>query len=117
MTLLGVRHPDFQVEAPFAVKINDLNLFHPALHVRGEIDIATAPRLAESVDKVLSWEPFDVVLDLSETTFMDASGITVIVAMRNRLGHSSMVIIRHPSPMICRLLNIVGVDKLVTINQ
>lgn len=115
--MLGLRPPDFRLEAPFAIRVNDLDLFHPALHVHGEIDIVTARRLAESVDMDLSWEPLDVVIDLSETTFMDASGITVIVGARNRLGHSSMVIIRHPSPMICRLLNIVGIDKVVTIER
>nr|WP_239521765.1 STAS domain-containing protein [Geodermatophilus sabuli] len=49
-------------------------LGRPAVRVRGELDIATAPRLAEAVDAQLATSPSSMVIDLTETTFMDSSG-------------------------------------------
>ena len=51
----------------------------PALRVRGELDIATSPRLAEAVTGVLGAGPTALVLDLSETTFLDSSGARQLV--------------------------------------
>jgi anti-sigma B factor antagonist len=49
-------------------------LGRPALRVRGELDIATSPQLAEAVDAVLAIEPRSMLVDLTETSFMDSSG-------------------------------------------
>jgi anti-anti-sigma factor len=49
-------------------------LGRPALRVRGELDIATAPQLAEAVDAVLATEPRSMVVDLTDTAFLDSSG-------------------------------------------
>lgn len=49
-------------------------LGRPALRVRGELDIATAPRLAEAVESQLSQQPLSLVVDLTDTTFLDSSG-------------------------------------------
>ncbi len=46
----------------------------PGLTVRGELDIATSPRLAEAVDAVLASAPDAFVVDLTPTAFMDSSG-------------------------------------------
>jgi anti-anti-sigma factor len=104
-------------ESTFTVQTDDREPLHPVVYVRGELDMATAPQLADSIAGVLSRIPSDVVLDLSDTTFMDASGITVIVRMRNHLGDSSRVIIRHPAPVIRRILKLVQIDTVVTIDR
>ena len=46
----------------------------PALTVRGELDLATAPQLAEAVDAQLAAGPQSFVVDLTHTVFMDSSG-------------------------------------------
>ena len=45
----------------------------PALRVRGELDIATAPQLGASVEAQLT-SARSLVVDLTETTFLDSSG-------------------------------------------
>jgi anti-anti-sigma factor len=47
---------------------------HPVLAVRGELDLLTAPVLADQVDKALSTRPPLLVVDLTGTTFLDSSG-------------------------------------------
>lgn len=46
----------------------------PALGVRGELDLATAPQLAEAVDVQLAAASRAFVVDLTHTVFMDSSG-------------------------------------------
>jgi len=46
----------------------------PALTVRGELDLSTAPVLAAAIDGELSPPPQALVLDLTHTSFMDSSG-------------------------------------------
>jgi anti-anti-sigma factor len=51
----------------------------PCLRVRGELDIATSPRLEQAVDAVLEVGPTALVVDLTETTFLDSSGARQLV--------------------------------------
>jgi anti-anti-sigma factor len=51
----------------------------PALRVRGELDIATSPLLAEAVTGVLEAGASSLVVDLTETTFLDSSGARQLV--------------------------------------
>jgi anti-anti-sigma factor len=56
--------------------------------VAGEIDLATAPDLSR---RVLEHRERDVVLDLSEVTFLDSSGISALVHAQQSLlasGHT-----------------------------
>ena len=55
-----------------------------ALTVRGELDITTAPRLAEAVESQLSQQPQSLVVDLTGTTFLDSSGARELVRTARR---------------------------------
>ena len=46
----------------------------PALTVRGDLDIATAPQLGQAVDALIAAHPDGVIVDLTPTTFLDSSG-------------------------------------------
>ena len=59
-------------------------LGRPALTVRGELDIATAPRLAQAVESQLSQQPQYLVVDLTDTTFMDSSGARQLARIARR---------------------------------
>ncbi|MGY1662266.1 STAS domain-containing protein [Geodermatophilus sp. SYSU D00705] len=54
-------------------------LGRPALRVRGELDLATAPQLGTAAESLLSQQPRSVVVDLTETTFLDSSGARQLV--------------------------------------
>ena len=61
-------------------------LGRPALTVRGELDIATAPRLAQAVESQLSQQPQSLVVDLTDTTFMDSSGARQLAHIARRVA-------------------------------
>ena len=78
----------------------------PALAVRGEIDMATAPqflcacnRLAAVADRL--------VIDFSEVTFIDSSGLKVLVAESQRSGVSA-VDVRNAPEGVVRTLQLTG---------
>jgi anti-anti-sigma factor len=52
-----------------------------AVTVRGEVDLATASDLESFVRSALGEAPDGVVLDLAELTFIDSSGLRVLVAL------------------------------------
>ncbi|TKJ28356.1 STAS domain-containing protein [Blastococcus sp. CCUG 61487] len=55
----------------------------PALTVRGELDLATAPRLEAAAAEVLDGSAGELVVDLTPTTFLDSSGArTLLVVAR-----------------------------------
>lgn len=56
----------------------------PALTVRGELDLATAPRLAEAADSLLDAGPPGIVVDLTPTVFLDSSGARTLIAVARR---------------------------------
>jgi anti-anti-sigma factor len=47
---------------------------YPVLHIRGELDMLTAPVLEQAVTTALEAAPPLLVLDLTPTTFLDSSG-------------------------------------------
>jgi anti-anti-sigma factor len=67
-------------------------LGRPALSVRGELDLATAPRLAEAVESQLSQQPQSLVVDLTDTTFLDSSGARELARIARRAAEESVAL-------------------------
>lgn len=81
------------------------------VEVRGEVDIATAPLLRAVLDTAVGRRPTRVEVDLSGTTFIDAHALTTLTAVRRRLAsrHAALVV-RDPSPVVVRLLELSGTE-------
>jgi anti-anti-sigma factor len=77
--------------------------------VRGELDLATAPQLEESL--VGAVEAGDeVVLDLRELEFMDSSGVRVLVVAHTRADGRFSLIPAAPTSPITKILAISGLE-------
>lgn len=84
------------------------------VHAAGELDLATAPQLAQTLREALCARL--VVLDLRELTFMDSSGVHVILdaARVARQASGRLILVRGPAH-IDRLLALTGVcDEVET---
>ena len=89
------------------VTIDEASEF-PVVSVVGEIDAATVPLLIERLDQIPDTTS-KVVIDLSETTFIDSSGLSALVACRKRLDVPNTVIQLVVSrPSIANLFAITG---------
>ncbi len=82
--------------------------------LRGEIDHHTARVFREEIDRALFREtPRSLTLDFSEITFMDSSGIGLIVGRLERAREiGATLTLSGLSQRLCRLLELSGVDRL-----
>lgn len=55
------------------------------LSVAGEVDLDTAPRIADAVDDALEVGALELWLDVSESEFMDSAGLQLLVETQLRL--------------------------------
>jgi anti-sigma B factor antagonist len=90
-----------------------------ATHVvslRGEIDALTAPRLGSRLFGLADEGKRGVVVDLSDVTFMDSTGIGVLLnAMTHFSGRHGELVLVCPSQMILRPFELAGVAKHLNI--
>lgn len=63
------------------------------IEASGELDIATAPRLQVAIDEVLGSQPGKVLLELRDVSFLDLSGIRVLVDARNALEQQGAALV------------------------
>jgi anti-sigma B factor antagonist len=81
--------------------------------VRGEVDLASANHFSTVVDEAMRARA-RLVLDLSETTFLDSTGIAVLVNAHHALGRDrSAIVVRDASPVVRTVLRISGLDTLL----
>jgi anti-anti-sigma factor len=87
----------------------------PVVAVRGELDALTAPRLAEVLAGSLAAGVLDIVVDLSRATFVDSSGLNLLVALDRavRPRDGSLVVVAEPDGVVARALDVSGVDRVV----
>jgi anti-sigma B factor antagonist len=82
--------------------------------VRGELDIATAPKLYDALSAVQahlhpSLLETPLIVDMSRVTFVDATGLRSLVAVAaqgQRAGRDT--VLRDPTPAALRLLDLTG---------
>jgi anti-anti-sigma factor len=113
--LLATRHlqpsAEMAVLPEFSITDRDLRGVHiVALH--GELDIESADGLADALVDIAG---STVVVDLSDLTFMDSTGIGALVVARNRIladGQSQLVVTR-PTGIVRKALEIVGLSSWI----
>jgi anti-sigma B factor antagonist len=97
--------------APFELVLVDERGLR-VLEVRGELDVATAPLLAEGIDAVRHG-PRSVVIDLRGVTFADHSGIAPVLPALTSSERGD-VTVRCVSPAVARVLEAMGVGDETT---
>lgn len=85
---------------------------HTVLTISGELDIATTAVLRDRVTAVLDESVLPMIIDLSRVSFCDASGLTMLLAVRRRAStQGRTVALAAPSPNVTKLLRITGLDQ------
>jgi anti-anti-sigma factor len=82
------------------------------LIVRGEVDLVTAPQLRDEVSRHLAAAK-SLWLDLDGVTFMDSSGLHVLISSQRRATLvGNVLVIARLSPAVDRLLQVTGTTAL-----
>ncbi|MDH7479458.1 MAG: anti-sigma factor antagonist [Syntrophomonadaceae bacterium] len=85
------------------------------VRLKGELDLAAADRVRGELDqRMVLNNTRHLLLDLSRVTFIDSSGIGVILGRYRKLaGSGGRLGILRPQPQVKRILDIAGVSSLV----
>lgn len=82
---------------------------------KDEIDLDTAPSLECALADALRAHR-EVVLDLTEVTFMDCAGLNVLLAVRKQADlHGRRFAVHGVGHRVARLLELTGTDQYLTV--
>lgn len=82
--------------------------------LEGELDLANHAPFGELLAKITSTKPVSVVVDLSQLTFLDSSGIRcLIAAARDASADDIRLVVRRPRPAVRRVIEVCGLDELL----
>jgi anti-sigma B factor antagonist len=90
----------------------------PVLAVQGELDLAVAPWLRDQLDALFVGGATSVVVDMTDTTFLDSTALGVLVGALTRcreLGGEVHLVVCEPQ--VLRVLRITGLHDAFTLHQ
>jgi anti-sigma B factor antagonist len=87
------------------------------LHVRGELDIAVAPRLVERVEAIRDSSARLALVDLSAVDFIDSSGVRALIGAQQVADDAEdfEVIVVCASKAVREVMDITGVDRILSL--
>src|SRR5439155_17687863 len=87
--------------------------------LRGEIDLSNARMIAGEIGSAVPNDAAGVVLDLSEVTYLDSSGVHLVFDLNERLnGRQQQLVLSLPEgSRVGRVLELVNVEAVVPIEQ
>ena len=96
------------------VKSTDRNLL---LEIQGELDHHGAKNALRELEMAIDAAlPVRMVMDLAGVTFMDSSGIALILRAQHRMQlMDGSLLVRNVPPQAKRVLDAAGIGRLVTI--
>ena len=81
-----------------------------------ELDLTIADGLREALLDVLNAGALGLVVDMTMTTFCDSAGISAITrAVRRAAAHDATMRLAVASPAVLRVLDLVGIDRLIEV--
>lgn len=84
--------------------------------IKGEIDIYSIEKFRESIEKEIKTQATQIILDCTELSYMDSTGMGVLIELRNKTKEMGQkMIMMNPRPNIKKLLALTGVDKIIEI--
>ena len=89
------------------------------IRLSGELDHHGARGAMAALDGLIDqWLPHDVFLELSELSFMDSSGIALILRTHKRMRElGGRAWVANPAAQPLRVIDAAGIDRLVPISH
>jgi stage II sporulation protein AA (anti-sigma F factor antagonist) len=89
------------------------------VYLQGEIDHHSAKGMREEIDRAVNFNmPSLLILDFSEVTFMDSSGIGLVMGRYRQIRYNDgQLQIINTSPQIYKVMRIAGLQRLAVIEQ
>ena len=101
--------------AEFGIIDNDIDETTSVVAVRGELDLTTAPRLKWMLHDLLEASRTKLVVDLTDTTFMDSTALGVLVGIHRSLEEGMRLAIVCSRLNVLKIFELSGMDGVFTI--
>jgi anti-anti-sigma factor len=86
------------------------------LALTGDLDMSATFALEPVLDRVLADNPRELVLDLGEVSFVDSSGLGLLIATHERASNADVeMAITRAGPEIQRVFTIAGLDGVLPV--
>ena len=85
------------------------------VRLEGELDLYTAPALHERLVRILEAKPPAVVVDLSSTSYIDSSGLAVLLRASRALPQTLAIVT--PRERVTRLFEVTGLAKSFSLHR
>jgi anti-sigma B factor antagonist len=100
----------------FAIEDRSVDADTHVVSVAGEIDLFTAPEFKQRVSAPIDEGRTHVVVDLTETTFIDSSSLGVLIGAHRRLRRlDGRLVVVCSNDAIVKTFRITGLDGVFTI--
>ena len=100
----------------FAITEHPIDGERHVLAVRGEIDLFTAPELKQVLAESIEAGRVRIIVDLTETTFLDSTALGVLIGAVKRLrSRDGALAIVNIDENISKTFEITGLDQIFTI--
>ena len=100
----------------FAITEHAIDSERHVLAVRGEIDLFTAPELKQVLAESIEAGRIRIIVDLTETTFLDSTALGVLIGAVKRLrSRDGALAIVNVDENIAKTFEITGLDQIFTI--
>ncbi|MDP8968350.1 MAG: STAS domain-containing protein [Actinomycetota bacterium] len=100
----------------FAITEHPIDGERHVLAVRGEIDLFTAPELKQVLAQSIEAGRVRIIVDLSDTTFLDSTALGVLIGAVKRLrSRDGALAIVNIDENISKTFEITGLDQIFTI--
>src|SRR5919201_2816082 len=100
----------------FSLSQEPLDAERHVVAVRGEIDLFIAPELKSALADAIESGRTRIVVDLTDTTFLDSTALGVLIGAVKRLrSRDGRLTIVNVDPNIAKTFEITGLDQIFTI--
>ena len=83
------------------------------IRLAGELDLASLPDVETELNGLLAREPGPLLLDLADLTFLDSSGVALLIRLANRF---TPVETCHATAPVRRVLGVLGLAERFGLN-
>mgnify|MGYP003701396579 CR=1 FL=1 len=83
------------------------------VNLRGELDMASIPGVEAQIEELIQAAPSRVAFDMSAVTFMDSSGIAMLLRAAKRV---EFLAVRKPSPPVQLVLRATGLSEVLHVD-
>jgi anti-sigma B factor antagonist len=82
----------------------------------GELDLYNAHAVREELTRQLERKPSRLVVDLGSLTFIDSTGLGLLIEARSRLENQDAFVLAAPGLDVRRALEVSGLDRHFTVH-